>query len=504
MLTLVALAIVLALLVLSNLSFDKGSNGGFAHKSYGWPLVWHRFVSFEYGNTIGWYWSASRLAGNVAAWLLMLVATASVSEWLLRRYRPRFRWSLKTMLAVTGLLAASFAWFAAARERASLQDELIKELAWLEPSVAVERWGPQWFDLFGVDRFRRRIIAARVDVDRGGMDAAYVEMLLQRLSGLHELQSLDLHLSQLTPGVPAALSQLPQLKNLKIRAGSPAAGGEQLSHQCLLAIGKMARLERLELSGMMIKSESLTCIGGLAKLRSLAIMGAETPNGEEPLLSSLPPMPRLASLNLSYSQLQEHDLLRITTLPRLTSLSLAGAVISADGWAELSQLDFLEELEIGNSEDDDVGLAAKLESLIALSRLRTCRMRHVALRELLLSQQIPSAHLGNAYLKLENGDGLIVWDRDVERVRRALDTLREGKPGIVVDAGWNDLKWWDWPEESVWSGYDAQPEHEPAWLPTSDEPWLSATQRADFEGEGGWARFDAAGWGAEEEHSASF
>lgn len=505
MLTLVALAIVLALLVLSNLSFDKGSNGNFDHKSYGWPLVWHRFVSFDHGPMIGWYWSASRLAGNVAAWLVMLAATIGVCEWLVRRYRPRFRWSLRTMLAGMGLLAASFAWLAAARERASLQDELIKELAWLEPGVAVERWGPQWFELIGVDRFRRRIIVARVDAIRGDMDAAQVDTLLPRLAGLHELQTLDLHLNQLTPGVPAALSQLRQLKNLRIRAGSPAARGEQLSHQCVLAIGKMAQLERLELSGMMIKSESLACLGELTSLRSLAITGAKTPEGKAPLLSCLPPLPRLATLDLSYSQLQEQDLRRIASLPSLTSLRMPGAIISEEGWADLSQLDFLEELEIGNSKDDHVDLAVKLESLIALSRLRTCRMRHVALRELLVAQQIPSfAHLGNAYLKLENGDGLIVWDRDVERVRRALAALEESKRGIVIEAGWNDPMWWNWPEESVWSTYDALPEHDPSWFPASDEPWLTPAERADFERKGGWARFDAAGWGAEETRFASF
>jgi hypothetical protein len=549
MLTVVALAIILALLVLSNLSFDKGSNGNFDHKSYGWPLVWHRFVSFDYGPTIGWYWSASRLAGNVAAWLVMLAATTGGCEWLLRRYRPRFRWSLRTMLAGMGLLAASCAWFAAARDRASLQDEIIKELAWHNPGVAVERWGPQWFDLFGVDRFRRRIVVARVHANIRGMDAAQVEALLPRLAGLHELQSLDLDLNQLTHGVPAALSQLPQLKNLRIHAVWPAAGSEQISHQCLLAISKMAQLERLELSGMMIKSESLACLGELASLRSLAfaaakrpdgdtpllscvpplprleslelhgvmvereslasfgelanlrslaILGAKTPGDEEPLLSSLPPLPRVDTLDLNSSQLCGQDLHRLAALPRLKSLSLGGASFRGDALSELSHLEFVEEVQIGNYRNDEVDLAAQLEALPRMDRLRVV---HISFLD---DEQHSPGVSYERVLKLDHGDSLTVWYGDVERVRRALDALREAKPGIVVDAGRNDLKWYDWPDESAWSGYDRLPDHNPSWWPACDEPWLTAAKRANFERKGGWARFDAAGWGAEEERFASF
>jgi len=140
MLTLVLLIFVAATIVLANLSFGTGSNGSLKHKSYGWPLIWHRYVTDGW-RTIGWYWSASRLAANLAIWLAMLAATAGVCGWLLRRYQPRFRWSLRTMLAVMGLMAASFAWFATARDRANLQDPIIEALRRPEPAVAVKRRG---------------------------------------------------------------------------------------------------------------------------------------------------------------------------------------------------------------------------------------------------------------------------------------------------------------------------------------------------------------------------
>lgn len=43
-LTVVASFAVMAAAVLANLSFDKSFAGYFITKSYGWPLIWHRYV----------------------------------------------------------------------------------------------------------------------------------------------------------------------------------------------------------------------------------------------------------------------------------------------------------------------------------------------------------------------------------------------------------------------------------------------------------------------------
>jgi hypothetical protein len=32
------------------------------------------------------------------------------------------------------------------------------------------------------------------------------------------------------------------------------------------------------------------------------------------------------------------------------------------------------------------------------------------------------------------------------------------------------------------------------WLPSKDMPWMTASEKATFDSEGGWARFDAARW----------
>lgn len=496
MLTLVALAIILALLVLSNLSFDKGSNGGFAHKSYGWPLVWHRFVYFEHGHTIGWYWSASRLAGNVAAWLLMLVAMASANEWLLRRYRPRFRWSVRTMLAVTGLMAVSFAWFAAARERAELQDAIIDELKWLQPNVAVGRSGPRWLDLFGIDRFRRHIAFARLDEVLRGMNEPEVENLLKRVAQLRELQTLVLRVEQMTPAFADALNELPQLKNLSIQAGPRALENNQFSRECLAAIGKMTQLEHLELQGGKISSECLEYFNGLTKLRSLAITIVDTTDEGPPLLSSLPPFHELLALDLSGSQNRDLDLRRLVVFPRLKSLNLARTNVTDAGLAELAALDSLEELAISDSTGSDGITAEALESLLELNRLSVLHI----LREFLGQRMrappgVESVRIG--------GEEFCVLERDAERVRRLLQQLQRSMPGIVIDRKQSLIGMNRRDFAFPFDDYDANPDRNPSWFPASDVPWMTRAERAEFEQGGGWAVFDAAGLGKEQENSVS-
>jgi len=161
----------------------------------------------------------------------MLAATAGASEWLLRRYRPRFRWSLRTMLAVMGLLAASFAWFGAARERAGLEDSIIDALddseialPFGESKVSVERSGPQWLDLFGVDRYRRHIVFAKLRVNedrewvqwRLNSNAVGSERLLKRVQRLDKLQHLALIVDRITPSICDTLGKLPHLRKLRI------------------------------------------------------------------------------------------------------------------------------------------------------------------------------------------------------------------------------------------------------------------------------------------------
>jgi len=128
--------------------------------SYGWPLLWRqRILWFTYGpsGVLGDCFSPVRLTCNLAVWLVLLAAPAAACEWLLRRHRPRFRWSLRMMLAATAAAAALCGWYAAARNTADDQDAVIAAKG---SKVWLKRWGPSWLDLVGAERYRRRIAGA--------------------------------------------------------------------------------------------------------------------------------------------------------------------------------------------------------------------------------------------------------------------------------------------------------------------------------------------------------
>ncbi len=155
-LTLIVFFAAAAVIALANLSYDvTAAVNKIPYRSYGWPLIWHRIVLYGDGHAIGWYCSLPRLAANVALWLILLAAPAATREWLLRRYRPRPRWSLRTLLAFVALVAAVCGWYAHARNRAAIQ-----EGGYGVPLVFVDRWGPKWPDILGMDRLRRRIVLA--------------------------------------------------------------------------------------------------------------------------------------------------------------------------------------------------------------------------------------------------------------------------------------------------------------------------------------------------------
>ncbi|HVC98297.1 MAG TPA: hypothetical protein VND64_31800, partial [Pirellulales bacterium] len=246
--TLIVLIVVAVPIVLANLSQDGAIMMFGPDPTFGWPLIWRwRNVQHWYGapTVLDENYSAARLAGNMAMWLVMLAFAGGACEWLLRRYRPRLRWSLRTMLAALGLAAVCCAWFAALRQRANMQDPIISTYG--ERGIGnkgvylyLERWGPKWLDLVGVDRFRRRVVGADVSEYYDGNH----EELLKNLGRLSSLRYLNLGIEQSTPGMAAALANMRQLRILRVGNGP---WGYDLSSDCLEAIGRLAELEELHL-----------------------------------------------------------------------------------------------------------------------------------------------------------------------------------------------------------------------------------------------------------------
>ncbi|HVC98604.1 MAG TPA: hypothetical protein VND64_33365 [Pirellulales bacterium] len=445
-LTLVVLFAVAAPTVLANFSptdFTPFGYGGMANVEYGWPLIWYlRNFALKPGDTqaqwhvMGYHWL--RLAGNLAIWSVMLVVAGTTCEWLLRRYRPRLRWSLRTMLIAVAILAVFCAWCAMLRDRAIVQDTFIAEIdphavAFGGP-IYLQRWGPKWLDLVGVDRYRRRIAG----VNLNGAD----EELLKRVGRMPGLRILDLSNFEWTSGVAAALGEMRQLRSLVIRGiYSPDDNddNERISDEVLTAVGKLKQLRELRLSEMMITSDSLRHLAELTDLKSLHLdipwvgeddqddeAGPELEHkleqfayaGKIPLLAHLPALPRLEAIEFHGGLVRLDDLRRFASLPRLKALDLSYSVVSDAALAELASLESLEELAV----DEHFASEAGLESLLPLKRLKVLHL--IDYRDTDESQvPLPLDHDGQVFVRVS----------EVDRCRKALETLRHSNPGIVVD-----------------------------------------------------------------------
>lgn len=381
-----------------------GVYGGW-NLSYGWPLMWRQYVLvFSPGpsGVVGWSYSKSRLGANVALWLGMLALPAAACEWFLRRRRPGFHWSLRTMLAAVGAVAAVCGWFTVAHNRSKLQDPVIAANA----PVWVERWGPKWLDVVGADHLRRRIVAAdlrKPSDPRGGMlgheqDDARTVSLLERLRRLPEVRYLFMGVDRLTPAMAAALGEMRQLRMLSITVYEQAP---EMGARLASALGDMRELRMLNLEWgwqrddadeqRRIVRESLSAIGKLTSLNSLRLEGEGIATG---------------------------SLAGLAALPHLRSLHLHQTDVTAAGLAALASLESLEELEI----DGDAISVAALDALRAIKRLQSVHLVRVVR---------PRDDV--EVLALDYGDQLWVRRADVKGFRRALDALRRAKPGIVID-----------------------------------------------------------------------
>lgn len=561
LLTLILLVVIAAPIVLANLSAERSLREadyfGFGHTSYGWPLIWRRFVVCMPSRplTVDSYLSYSRLATNAAMWLLMLSVPTGACEWLLRNYPLRLRWDLRTMLAAVALIAMCLARFVAARDRAEAEDAIIGTIHNKTGTVWVERWGPEWLDLVGTDRFRRRVAGISFEFPFGLEEPERDKEVLKQITRLDGLRHLFLAIRDYPPelgladalnamprlrslcisrvssaelavigkmnalehlslGCPidadfcACLEKLPNLKGLVLPSGEIDAdlcacleklpnlkylvlpynkSDEHTSHRFLAAAGKLKNLEALYVEGIgfRVRGSSLTCLSELTKLRRLSLCGVSVVDEEAEggLLRGLPPLPRLEALDLYASDVSDSDLCHLARPPRLKSLSLFGTRVTNAGISQLTRLMTLEELAIANRMASPSGLA-ELSAIAHLRRL------HIGGKS--------PVERGTSKVLLDDQFPCYVWTSELGAFRRAMHALRQARPGIRIEgAGFtlyeNGENWFR--DEFTGLGSGSLPDRRSSWRPMSDWPAMNPTEAAWFQARGGWARFDAAGWG---------
>jgi len=441
-----------AVIVLANLPFvpDRGTEPG-EEVQFGWPLLW--YWHFDCLIIEDWDYNTLALAGNLMLWLLMAVLSAVAWEWLMRRYRPRFQWSMRGMLALVAAAGVLFAWCRGVYHRAEIQDPLIDmEMG----DLCIQRWGPEWLDIVGADRFRRRIVGAEV------MSFDNREEQLTRLARLRDVRFLRFSPrgAPITPAVRAALGRMRRVRMLGIEFedGRTAPGDWR---EYLATIGGMTHLERLSLTAWDANAPDLRCLAGLRDLKSLMLIvmpygspdgGHQTvaQSGESRTLEYLPPLPRLESLVLRDGELGDQDLRALANFPRLKWLELSATSVTGAGLAKLAAMESLEELAI----NEDMATEEGFESLARFRRLKAV---HVAGRDAHPFAKPPTRQESNdradfaenradsiggarpARLALDDGYELMVMPDKFEGVRRALAALRAARPGIVIDAAYDDF-----------------------------------------------------------------
>ncbi len=443
--TLLILMFVSAPIVLANLNFDVLHIGPTASRSvYGWPLIWYWHVDQSVGFSFSqaWDFSASALAANLMLWILTLGVVGITSEWLMRRCWPQSCFSLKTLLGGVALAGVLCACYAAARNRAQMQDEVIA-LIGNNRNVYFERWGPKWLDLIGADRFRRRIVAARVDQEDLN------DELFERLGRLPDLRFLDIDPYRyhgpfvFAPGTAAALGEMRQLRMLSVNCMNDSVEARHATYQCFAAIGKLNQLERLRVHNLEEGGDDLSHLAALTNLKTLALdfcsfsdddYEERARNGDASTLANLPILPCLETLELSGCELGDENLGRLACFPRLTALNLSDSSVSDTGLMKLAPLESLEELAI----DEYMATPEGLEALVTLKSLRAIHIAGIAANR--IDGVNADATISRATLALDDGREWVVLSSEFPGLHSAIAALRESHPGIVIDARYGEFQ----------------------------------------------------------------
>ena len=449
---------------------DAQKFSNLANMCYGWPLIWRQYVLARGWNgvdAVGECTSPGRLAGNVAIWLFLLSLPAAICEWLVRRYRPRLRFSLRSMLVLVGLAAALCGWVAAERNRADLQDSLIEAFGEEGMSLWVERRAPKWLDLFESDRYRRHVVGAELEVIAKSkyVDDPDSEALLEQLAQMPDLQYLSLETYLLNSRRIEAIGKLRRLETLWIgvaeltrdsgqRLGDALGGmrrlrtlaiapanygasddDEGMPRECLAAIGALDRLEHFRLEGRTIARSDFGLLKGMTNLKSLVLRGVRSKagqsNSDSPLLAEFPALPRLEVLELSSWNVGDGDMRYVAALPNLKALNLISTTITDKGLAELTAAESLEDLAIGI-----VGGTPWAAGLEPLQKFKNLKRLHI--------QGLDWNGLQPDRLRDQ-----LSWNLPHDQVDdwlKGVAALQKAKPGLVIDG---DLRAFDWPAEEM-------------------------------------------------------
>jgi hypothetical protein len=170
-------------------------------------------------------------------------------------------------------------------------------------------------------------------------------------------------------------------------------------------------------------------LAGLAGLKNLKLLIVSFGPDAQGSLSHLPALPKLDTIRIEH-KVSGQDLRHLAVFPRLKSVDLTDAEFDGAELADLAPLKSLEELSI----DAESLSKQSLDSLCALKRLKSLSIDKG------FSFDEPDRMVS---LALDESDQLRVPAPEADVFRRALKTLRQSNPGIVIKRTPSDVYTFD-------------------------------------------------------------
>ncbi len=337
---------------------------------YGWPWPWVWMDSAADGPSFDpqtCNWQSTSLAKNVAAWLTILAATARVCELVALRWRPRFRFGLRTALAVVAMIALALAAYEAAGRRVAREDQLCDLVGQRGGLVYFELRGPRWLKLLGLQRRCAHVVGAEV-LEPGNLSA-----LVDELATHHGLRFLDIDVTDFSPQSVGELSRLKSVTILRLTA-------REISDELVETLVDMPRLRTLDVSACTWNKAADKRLGRLHQLQALGLRWAD-PN-DLPGVASLPhlsdlrmqailglPEPKsavgfaaLKTVRFTGGYLNEVAAEWLATLPALEGADLRNAEVRPEAIVNLRHCKSLTTIVLGIG-CGDLGLVAPYNEL---------------------------------------------------------------------------------------------------------------------------------------------
>jgi hypothetical protein len=169
---------------------------------------------------------------------------------------------------------------------------------------------------------------------------------LHVLPRLRKLKHLGFLRTQLTAAGMEHVSQMPELRTLRIYDGMA------IDDTALIPIGRLSRLEDLALGQTGITDDGLRHLHGLNQLKKLDL---RITNITDEGIAHLASFDKLQELTLN-ANITDAGMRKLTALQSLKYLNLPGSPVTDEGMKSLAQLHKLKELHMGRAKVTDAGI----------------------------------------------------------------------------------------------------------------------------------------------------